>query len=157
MKKILLVFTVFSSLFTNLTFAQISLTLTTPSDVGACQLNSYIGKYPGRGVVQGLSITSSILNNDALTCGLSNGSLVVVDSIRKQNGDTIIPLQTFIDSSNGTWSGTLPFVSNVDTVFIYYHILIDCSVIPTGSVVPSLQLVQSWTDSSLVLFNINST
>lgn len=125
--------------------------------MGACQLNSYVAKYQGQDSIQEISIASTIINSGVLTCGLSNGSLVIVDSIQNQNGVTITPIQTFTDSLYGSWSAKLPFVSDTDSVFIYYHILIDCSVIPTGSSIPSLQLVQTWTDSSLVLFNINNS
>ncbi len=157
MKKFLLLLTLFSSLFTSNAHSQINLILTSPPSVGACQLNSYLGKYQGTGVVQDLSISSFIINSGALTCGISNGSLVIVDSIENQNGATITPTQTFLDALNGSWSATLDTIPTSDSVFIYYHILIDCSVIPTGSSIPSLQLVQLWTDSSLVLFNINNS
>ncbi|MBP6511629.1 MAG: T9SS type A sorting domain-containing protein [Bacteroidia bacterium] len=156
MKKFLLLLTLFSSFFTNVAISQIDLILTTPANVGACQINSYVGQYLGTGVAQDLSIASTIINNDTLTCGISNGSLVIVDSIKNQNGATITPSQTFTDSTNGSWSATLPIVLISDTVFIYYHIIIDCSVIPTGSSIPSLQLVQTWTDSSNT-FEINSS
>ncbi|MBK7965005.1 MAG: hypothetical protein IPK10_06765 [Bacteroidetes bacterium] len=156
MKKFLLLLTLFATLYSQVSLAQIPLTLTTPANVGACQLNSYIAKYQGQDSIQGISIASSIFNTATLTCGISNGSLVIVDSIKNLSGANITPIQTSIDSLVGSWSATLPAVSNTDSVFIFYHILIDCSIIPTGTAIPSLQLVQAWSDSTNTFF-INGT
>ncbi len=88
MKKLLIIL-FYSFLSLSFSFSQsIPLSLSKPVNVGACTLNSYVAHFPGTGAVQRISIQSSVLLNgiNAPFCGTSNGSLVVVDRVRK-DGD----------------------------------------------------------------------
>ena len=134
----------------------IPLTLTSPTAINACSLNSFQGSFLGQGKKQHFKIGTSILYNGNTheACGLLKGSQVVVDSIRNSNGTAISPYNIIADS--GFWSGTIPKILTSDTITVFFHVDVDCAIIPTNVGVNSMQLVQEWVDS-VSTFSLNGT
>ena len=132
----------------------IQATVTLPDTTGACLNNLYSIKFKGEGQ-QRIFIQAYILvggqpiNYYTCTSPLSAPPVF----IQYSSANTTISNQQ-IDTINGIWSGSF---NETDTVIINYHVYIDCSVIPDTLINPNINLVQLFSDSANVIYDINGS
>jgi hypothetical protein len=148
MKKQLITLCVTGILFilTSVTYSQnIAVNVTPPADTaGVCRENLFMAEFTASGV-HTIQISSFVLNgNNPVTssCGQVPVAPNVLIVLNTDSTTTTISNIT-VDTSAGTWTGTL---NDTGTVRLAYHIYIDCSVIPSSPGSQSLKLKQVWSD-----------
>ena len=119
--------------------------------IGACLENGFEASFYANGPhrisiepllkFNGTSVNSCLdsINHPQMFFALDSSSLTVSDQI--------------LDTNTGKWTAT---ITGTGLCTLYYHIYIDCSVIPTGNSTASLTLSQVWTDSLSHIYSFNA-
>lgn len=155
MRKLFLITLIISTCFlfnAHVSAQTIPVSITEPNSLGACTDNLFKAAF---NLTQERRITIALtLNfngptvNSCQSAGNPPQVLFVLDS------STVQVTNIDVDTAFGTWTAT------IDSGFceLFYHVYIDCSVIPEGSgSSTTLNFFQTWTDSLLAVYNLDSS
>jgi hypothetical protein len=120
--------------------------LTPTGTIGACSNNLFTAKFKANGTHRftvHAYITVNGLPINYYSCTAPANAPRIFIAFNSVSGATISSLQT--DTIGGTWTANFNYN---DTVVLSYHIYVDCSVIPTSTNNPPVNLVQVLTDST---------
>lgn len=118
--------------------------------IGACLENSFAATFNANGLHR-ISI-NPLLNFGGTTINNCNTSGVHPQLYFSLDSATTTISNMILDTSTGKWTAS---IDTTGICIIYYHIYIDCSVIPDSSTTSSLFFTQTWTDSLNHFFALN--
>ncbi|MFN0190094.1 MAG: hypothetical protein ACKVQV_15450, partial [Bacteroidia bacterium] len=152
MKKFLFLILIFSiQHFVSAQTNPIPVNFLSNDTIGACLENLFVATFIANGShririkpllnfnVPSVNSCLDSINHPQVFFALDSSSLTVSDQV--------------LDTSTGKWTAT---ITGTGMCTLYYHIYIDCSVIPTGDSTASITLSQVWTDSLNHIYSFNA-
>jgi hypothetical protein len=120
----------------------IPVNLSANGTIGACLENQFVAIFQTDSLHR-LSI-EPLLNSNDTTVNSCLDSIYHPQLLFSLDSSSVPVSDQVLDTNTGRWTVT---INSTGICTLYYHIYIDCSVIPTSNTTSTLSLSQIWTDS----------